>query len=88
VKPRIPEVKEDGFADGERVHLLAARARCPGRAFWRDGQIRAVGSAGLLIAAVAERGHVTVPHYDSDYDLIAKITGQAARWVVTRGTVP
>jgi hypothetical protein len=29
-----------------------------------------------------------VLHYDSDYDLIAKITGQPARWVVPRGTVP
>jgi predicted nucleic acid-binding protein len=57
-------------------------------ALWRDGQIRAVGFPDLLIAAVAEREQVTVLHYDSDYDLIAKITGQPARWVVPRGTVP
>ena len=42
----------------------------------------------LLIAAVAERGSVTIVHYDSDYDLIARVTGQPAQWVVTRGTVP
>ncbi len=55
---------------------------------WRTGQIRAVGFPDLLIAAVAEREHVTVLHYDSDYDLIAKLTGQPVHWVVARGTVP
>ena len=55
---------------------------------WRAGQVRAVGLPDLLVAAVAERERVTVLHYDNDYDLIAKITGQPARWVVPRGTVP
>ncbi len=55
---------------------------------WRRGQIRAVGFPDLLIAAVAERERVTVLHYDSDYDLIARVTGQPAQWVVPRGTIP
>jgi hypothetical protein len=55
---------------------------------WRGGRIRAVGFPDLLIAAVAERERVTVLHYDSDYDLITKVTGQPAQWVVPRGTVP
>jgi predicted nucleic acid-binding protein len=55
---------------------------------WRSGQVRAVGLPDLLIAAVAERERVTVLHYDGDYDLIARITGQPAQWVVARGTVP
>ena len=55
---------------------------------WRAGQVRAVGLPDLLVAAVAERERVTVLHYDNDYDLIAKVTGQPARWVVPRGTVP
>lgn len=55
---------------------------------WRTGRIRAVGFPDLLIAAVAERERVTVLHYDSDYDLIAQVTGQPAQWVVPRGTVP
>jgi predicted nucleic acid-binding protein len=55
---------------------------------WHAGQIRAVGFPDLLIAAVAEREHVTVLHYDSDYDLITKVTGQPAQWIVPRGTVP
>jgi predicted nucleic acid-binding protein len=57
-------------------------------ALWRAGQMRAVGLPDLLIAAVAERERVTVVHYDGDYDLIAKITGQPAQWVVPPGTVP
>jgi predicted nucleic acid-binding protein len=57
-------------------------------ALWDSGQIRAVGFPDLLIAAVAERERVTVLHYDSDYELIAKVTGQPVRWVVPRGTVP
>ena len=55
---------------------------------WHGGQVRAVSLPDLLIAAVAERERVTVLHYDRDYDLIAKITGQATQWVVPRGTVP
>jgi len=69
--------------DEDWRHALDVQA-----ALWRDGQIRAVGFPDLLIAAVAEREQVTVLHYDSDYDLIAKITGQPAGWVVPRGTVP
>jgi predicted nucleic acid-binding protein len=57
-------------------------------ALWRGGQVRAVGFPDLLIAAVAERERVTVLHYDSDFDLIARVTGQPVQWVVPHGTVP
>ncbi len=57
-------------------------------ALWRGGQMRSVGLPDLLIAAVAEREQVTVLHYDGDYDLIRKVTGQPARWIVPRGTIP
>jgi predicted nucleic acid-binding protein len=57
-------------------------------ALWRSGQVRAVGFPGLLVAAVAERERVTVLHYDTDYDLIANITGQPTQWIVPRGAVP
>jgi predicted nucleic acid-binding protein len=57
-------------------------------ALWRGGQIRVVGFPDLVIAAVAERERVTLLHYDSDYDLIAQVTGQPTQWVVPRGTVP
>lgn len=57
-------------------------------ALWHSGRVRAVGFPDLLIAAVAERGQVTVLHYDSDFDIIAKVTGQPMQWVVPRGSVP
>jgi predicted nucleic acid-binding protein len=47
-----------------------------------------VGVADLLIAAVAERERVTLLHYESDYDLIGRVTKQPMRWVVSRGSVP
>ena len=55
---------------------------------WRSGRMRTVGFPDLLVAAVAEREHVTVLHYDGDYALIAHITSQPVQWVVPRGTVP
>lgn len=41
----------------------------------------------LLVAAAAEKGGLTVLHYDSDYDTIAGVTGQPTEWVVPRGSV-
>ena len=42
----------------------------------------------LIIAAAAEAAGLTVVHYDRDYDVIARVTGQAVEWVVERGSVP
>lgn len=55
---------------------------------WRGGKMRSVGLPDLLVAAVAEREGVTVLHYDADYEIVAKVTGQAVRWIVPGGTVP
>jgi predicted nucleic acid-binding protein len=41
----------------------------------------------LLIAAVAARNGLTLVHYDSDYDVIASVTGQPTRWAVARGSI-
>ncbi len=51
------------------------------------GHQRSVSVPGLVIAAVAERHGAELVHYDADYDRIAAITGQPARWVVPRGSV-
>jgi len=48
---------------------------------------RQVKIQDLLIAAVAARHAVTVVHYDGDYDVIASVTGQSARWAAPRGSV-
>ncbi|HEV2783499.1 MAG TPA: PIN domain nuclease [Actinophytocola sp.] len=49
---------------------------------------RGCGAADLLVAACGELHGVPILHYDKDYDLIASITGQPAKWVVPRGSVP
>lgn len=41
----------------------------------------------LLVAAAAEAHNLTVLHYDADFDLIARVTGQPCEWVVTAGTI-
>jgi hypothetical protein len=41
----------------------------------------------LLVAAAAEEAGFTVLHYDSDFDLIASVTGQPCQWVVLPGSV-
>ena len=52
----------------------------------RLGQHR-VPLPDLLIAAVAELNDLAVLHYDSDYDRIARTTGQRCEWVVPRGSL-
>ncbi len=48
---------------------------------------RAVKHADLLIAAAAELAGVGLVHYDKDYDLIASVTRQPARWVRPRSSI-
>jgi predicted nucleic acid-binding protein len=62
------------------------RAREVRAALVGQGAHRAASIPDLLIAAVAERRGVTVLHYDGDFELIAKVTGQVCAWVVPRGT--
>lgn len=41
----------------------------------------------LIVAAVAERLGLTVLHYDRDFELVARVTGQDEQWVVGRGEI-
>ena len=41
----------------------------------------------LLIAAAAEAAGLTLLHYDNDFELITKVTGQLCQWVVPAGTI-
>ncbi len=63
------------------------RAREVQRLLVERGQHRSAGVADLLLAATAEIEGLTLWHYDADFDVIAEVTGQAAEWVVPRGTV-
>jgi predicted nucleic acid-binding protein len=40
----------------------------------------------LMLAAIAQASSAVVLHYDSDYERIAALTGQAQEWVVPRGS--
>jgi predicted nucleic acid-binding protein len=41
----------------------------------------------LLIAAAAEERDLTLLHYDGDFDLVARVTGQRCEWVVPAGAI-
>jgi hypothetical protein len=41
----------------------------------------------LLVAAAAEATGLAVLHYDSDFERISAVTGQACEWVVPRGSI-
>jgi predicted nucleic acid-binding protein len=76
----------DGLPKLEMSDMITARAvevmaMLVPRGWHRQGVV------DLLAAATAEAHHAAVLHYDSDYDRIAEVTGQAARWIVPRGAV-
>ncbi|MGH3066905.1 MAG: PIN domain-containing protein [Gaiellaceae bacterium] len=48
---------------------------------------RRVKHFDLLIAAAAASSELTLLHYDSDFDVIAEITGQPTRWIAPRGSL-
>jgi predicted nucleic acid-binding protein len=64
------------------------RAQNVQRTLAEASQHRAVKLPDLVIAAVAENHRLVLLHYDSDFDHVAAVTGQAAEWVVARGAVP
>jgi predicted nucleic acid-binding protein len=47
----------------------------------------AVRHPDLLIAAAAEASGIPMLHYDEDYDRIAAISGEEARWLAPRGSL-
>jgi predicted nucleic acid-binding protein len=49
---------------------------------------RQVKIPDLLIAAVAARHSVGIVHYDRDFDVIASVTGQPARWAAPPEPTP
>jgi predicted nucleic acid-binding protein len=51
------------------------------------GQHRGANVIDLVVAAAAENASLTLLHYDSDFDLIANVTGQLTEWVVPRGSI-
>lgn len=74
--PRVPTEEAD-FVRAEAVMAQLAK----------KGHHRAVSLPDLLIAAVAERARLVVLHYDSDFDVVAGVTGQPMEWVAPKGTL-
>lgn len=44
------------------------------------GEHRSAGPVDLVLAATAELFDLTLLHHDHDFDVIARVTGQPARW--------
>lgn len=62
-------------------------ARAAQRRLVESGRHRSAGVADLLVAAIAASAGLTVLHYDSDFDVIASVTGQPTEWILPRGQV-
>lgn len=76
------------------VHQLETPAACWVRAEEVQARLaskalhhRSATIADLVIAATAEHHGFAVLHYDSDYDVIASVTGQPMAWVAPRGSL-
>lgn len=54
----------------------------------RSGRHRAIGIADLLTAALAGAHHITLVHYDADFDIAAEVIPFEGRWVAPRGSLP
>ena len=75
----FPRVDIDQSDFDRAVHVIERLGRV--------GHHRAASIPDLIIAAVAERHQLTVLHYDKDFEVIARVTGQSVEWVVPAGTV-
>ena len=73
---RLVDTRQEDWDRAVEVMVLLAE----------QGKHRSVGIPDLLIAAVAERHGLTLVHYDSDFDHVAEVTNQPARWLAPRGT--
>jgi predicted nucleic acid-binding protein len=51
------------------------------------GAHRSAGPVDLLVAVTAEAHRLTLLHYDSDFSVVADVTGQPVRWVAEPGTL-
>ena len=52
----------------------------------KQGQHRLVSLTDALVAATAEARDLVVLHYDADFELIARHTGQKQQWIIARGS--
>jgi hypothetical protein len=75
-----------GLLDAPITPATLARARAVQHGLARTGRHR-LPIPDLIITAAAELSGHSVLHYDSDFELIAEVTGQPQQWVVPRGSI-
>ena len=56
-------------------------------ALTEQAQHRSASIADLIVAATASARGLEILHYDRDFDTIARLTEQPARWIVPPGSV-
>lgn len=74
---------QTGFSALPRIPLTAEieeRTLEVQEALVRAGQHRGIGRTDLLVAACAEAAGAILLHCDRDYELIARVSGQAIEW--------
>jgi predicted nucleic acid-binding protein len=76
----------DAFTDLPITPEICQRARAVQSELARTSQHRAAGVIDLLSAATAEQYGATILHYDRDFDHIAAVSKQPARWIAPPGT--
>jgi predicted nucleic acid-binding protein len=91
---RSPEEYEQLRADRRQAYEYLPtddvhwqRAFSVQRAMARSGRHRAVGVADLLAGVIAGEHHLTLVHYDADFDVAAEFLDFEHRWVAPRETL-
>jgi predicted nucleic acid-binding protein len=82
-RARVLKSQLDAYPEPNQPAGLWARAEEVGERVAGHG----VRLMDLLIATWADLGGHVLVHYDQQYDVIAKATGQPARWVAPRGSL-
>lgn len=63
------------------------RARRIQQSLTERGLHRSAGVVDLVVAVTASMNHLTILHYDRDFEAVASVTGQATQWISPPGSV-
>ena len=78
---RIDAFESAPVTEGDHLRALELQSLLASR-----GHHRALSLVDALVAAVAESRSLTVLHYDADFELVSRITGQPTQWIVEPDT--
>ena len=81
IMSRVDAFESAPVTEGDHLRALELQSLLASR-----GHHRALSLVDALVAAVAESRSLTVLHYDADFELVSRITGQPIRWIVDPGT--